>query len=80
MAGETTDINNQLADIKKELDRNEQQARLIEIAMQISDRWQTRNSIDQQLKTIGSLPEARDVSIMKLEDLHQRIAQQKERI
>lgn len=80
MAGETTDINNQLADIKKELDRNDQEARLIEIAMQISDRWQSRKAIDQQLKTLGPLPEARDVSIKKLEDLNERIAQQRERI
>ena len=80
MAGETTDINNQLADIKKELNRNEQEARLLEIAMQISDRWQSRSSIIQQLKSMGSLPDSRDVSIKKLDDLNIRISQARERI
>ena len=80
MAGETTDINNQLADIKKELNRNEQEARLLEIAMQISDRWQSRSSIEQQLRSMGSLPDSRDVSIKKLDDLNIRISQARERI
>jgi len=80
MAGETTDINNQLVDIQKELARNEQQARLIEIAMQISDRWLQRKSIEEQLRTFGTLPEARDVSIKKLDDLNEKITLQRERI
>ena len=80
MAGETTDINNQLVDIKKELARNEQQSRLLEIAMQISDRWQSRKTLDDQIKSFGNLPDARDISISKLDDLNEKIAQQRERI
>ena len=80
MAGETTDINNQLSDIQKELSRVEQQSRLIEIAMQISDRWQSRKMLSEQIKTFGSLPDPRDISIKKLDDLNERIALQRERI
>ena len=80
MAGETTDINNQLADIEIELAENEKQARLVEIAMQISDRWQSRRMLNEQINTFGSLPDAREISIDKLDQLNSRIAQQKERI
>lgn len=80
MTGETTDINNQLQDIQKELNRIEQKSRLIEIAMQISDRWQSRKMLNEQIKAFGSLPDARDISIKKLDELNERIAQQRERI
>ncbi len=80
MAGETTDINNQLADIKKELSRNERQSRLIEIAMQISERWQSRKILDDQIGSFGNLPDSRDISIGKLDDLNEKISQQRERI
>ena len=80
MAAETTDINNQLADIDKELGENDRQARLVEIAMQISDRWQSRRMLEDQIKSFGRLPDARDIKTKELNSLNERIAQQKERI
>jgi len=80
MAGETTDINNQLTDIQKELNRKEQESRLLEIAMQVSDRWQSRKLLTEQIKAFGSLPDSRDISIKKLDDLNERIAVQRSRI
>ncbi len=80
MAGEATDINHQLADVEKTLDENDRQARLIEIALQISDRWQSRKLLVEQINAFGHLPDQRDISIKALEDLNSRIAQQKERI
>lgn len=80
MAAETTDINNQLADIDKELAENDRQARLVEIAMQISDRWQSRRMLEEQIKSFGRLPDARDIKTKELNSLNERIAQQKERI
>lgn len=80
MAGETTDINNQLADIEKILAEHDRQSRLIEIAMQISDRWQSRKSLTDQIKSFGTLPDQRDISVNELDLLNERITQQKERI
>ena len=80
MAGETTDINNQLADVELELAKTDQQSRLIEIAMQIADRWQSRMLLDEQIKSFGNLPDDRDISIKQLDLLNSRIAEQKERI
>jgi uncharacterized protein YhaN len=80
MAGEATDINNQLGDIEKLLVENDRQSRLIEIAMQISERWQTRKMLNEQIKSYGNLPEQRDISVKNLDLLNSRITQQKERI
>ncbi|MEL7495959.1 MAG: AAA family ATPase [Planctomycetota bacterium] len=80
VAAETTEINNQLLDIEKDLVAKDRGARLIEIAMQISDRWNSRKTVEGQIEAIGRLPDRRDISIEALEDFDQRIAQQKERI
>ena len=80
MSGEATDINNQLDDVEKVLAQNDRQARLIEIAMQISERWQSRKMLVEQIKSFGNLPEQRDVRISDLDSLNSRITQQKERI
>jgi uncharacterized protein YhaN len=80
MAAETTDINNQLSDIELELKANERESRLLEIAMQISDRWQSRKLLSEQVKAIGTLPDERDVSIKELDRLNAKVAQTKERI
>lgn len=80
MASETTDINHQLADIEKILAETDRQSRLIEIAMQVSERWQSRKMLAEQIKLLGVLPDARDLSIDELDNLNSRIAQQTERI
>ena len=80
LAAETTDIGHQLADLEKELAENERTSRLLEIATQISDRWQSRRMVQDRLDAFGKLPDARDVSIEKLDEFNNKIAQQKERV
>ncbi len=80
MAAETTDINNQLDDIEKVLVQTDRQSRLIEIAMQVSERWQSRKMLAEQVKALGVLPDARDLSIEELDSLNSKISQQTERI
>lgn len=80
LAAETTDIGHQLADVEQELAENERQSRLIEIATQIADRWQSRRMVDDRIKSFGVLPDRRDVSVETLDDYNEKIAQQKERI
>lgn len=80
VAAETTDINNQLVDLEKELAAKNRESRLLEVAIQIADRWNSRKVINEQILALGKLPDRRDVSIEKLDTLNEKIAQQKERI
>ena len=80
IASETTDVNHQLEDLKASLKKTEREARLIEIAIQIAERWQNRGVVRDQISAYASLPDERDVSIKKLDEVNTKIAQQKERI
>lgn len=80
VAAETTEINNQLSDIANSLKAKESESRLVEVAMQIAERWNTRKTIETQISAFGRLPDRRDISIEALEDFDARIVQQKERI
>ncbi len=80
MAAETTDLNNQIQDIEKTLSAKEREARLVEIAMQVSDRWQSRKMLREQIKSFGKLPDPRDISIAKLDEYNTKITQVRERI
>lgn len=70
----------QIADLQAELKRTEREARLVEVAMQVSERWQNRRGLSQQIDAIGKLPDPRDVSVARLDEINQRLAQQQERI
>ena len=80
VAAETTDINNQLADLEKELVKKNRQSRLLEVSVQVGERWNSRKVVIDQIAALGNLPDRRDVSIEKLDQLNSRIAKQKERI
>ncbi len=79
-AAEVTAISHQLADIDKELAEADAQSRLVEIATQISDRWQNRKMVIDQIASFGKMPDAKEISVSKLDSYNARIAQQKERI
>jgi uncharacterized protein YhaN len=80
MAAETTDLNHQIQDIEKTLATKEREARLVEIAMQVSDRWQSRKMLREQIRAFGKLPDPRDISIPQLDEFNTKITQVKERI
>lgn len=80
LAAESTDLGNQLKDLEKDLTAKEREARLVEIGMQISDRWNSRRNLTEQIDSFGVLPDERDISISKLEDYNTRIAQTRERV
>ncbi len=80
LSSQTGEINERLVKIDALLAKLDKDCRLIEIAMQISDRWQARSLIDQQIVELGRLPDERDVSLASLEELNQRIARQRERV
>ena len=80
IAAEVTDVTHQLADIDVELEDVERESRMLEIAIQISQRWQNRRLISEQINAFGTLPNQRDVSVEELDQCNARITQQKERI
>ena len=80
VAAETTDIGNQLIDIDQDLTQKDQRSRLLEVAMQVSDRWNSRKSLTEQIESMGKLPDRRDVSLERLDEFNDKIAQQKQRI
>jgi uncharacterized protein YhaN len=80
MAAETTDLTNQIKDLEKELAAKDREARLVEIATQISDRWASRAALNQQIDQFGTLPDQRDLKITKLDETNEKIAQTRERV
>ena len=80
VAAETTDINNQLIDLEAELAKKTRQSRMLEVSVQVADRWNSRKVVIDQIAALGKLPDRRDVSIEKLDQLNSRISQQKARI
>ena len=80
VAAETTDINNQLIDFEAELAKKTRQSRMLEVSVQVAERWNSRKVVIDQIAALGKLPDRRDVSIEKLDQLNSRISQQKARI
>ncbi len=80
LASESTDLANQIKDLERELVAKERESRLIEIAMQISERWNSRRFLNDQIAAFGVLPDEREISIPRLNDLNAKIAQTRERI
>jgi uncharacterized protein YhaN len=80
IASESNDVVNQLADLGKQLAELEKESRLIEVATNVSDRWQKRIMLGEQVKAYRNLPDSRDIKIEKLDEFNRRIALQKERI
>ncbi len=80
IASETTEVKHQLDALKEKLASTERESRLIEIATQIAERWQSRQVVRDQISAYDNLPEERDVSIAKLDEVNEKITQQRERI
>jgi uncharacterized protein YhaN len=80
LASESTDLLNQIKDLEKELNAKERESRLVEIAMQISERWAARHYLNDQILALGALPDEREISIAKLDEYKAKIAQTRERL
>ncbi len=80
IASETTDVDNQLADLQSQIKVTERESRKIEIATQIAERWQSRIVVRDQIAAYKSLPSERDVNLTTLDSINEKIALQKERV
>lgn len=76
---QTTEIGDRLHKIDGILTKLDHENRLLEICMQISDRWQARHVIDQQIAELRNLPDERDVALPTLEDLNLKLVKNRER-
>ncbi len=79
IAAETNAISRELQDIAASLTRRERESRLLEIAIQISERWQSRTLLTEQIQALGNLPDPREISVKQLDAINHKIAAQIER-
>lgn len=80
LSSQTVEINERLTKIDSLLAKLDKDCRLVEVCMQIGDRWQARSLLDQQIAELKNLPDERDVSLPLLDELNQRITRQRERV
>lgn len=69
-----------IEEVNAELKRLEREMKIVDVSMQVSDRWQTRRALDQQIEAFGKLPDPRDISLSRLDELNEKIARQQEKI
>ena len=65
IAAESNAVDSDLEELAQKLTRLERESRLFEIAMQITDRWRSRNLLTEQINAFGKLPDPRDISVQK---------------
>lgn len=80
VAAQAKDANRRLDEIQLATKRLEKESKLVDVAMQVAERWNSRNVLTQQIDGFGKLPAPEEVEVRKLDELNERIAKQKEKI
>jgi uncharacterized protein YhaN len=80
ISAQTQDINHRLEELTDEIKATEREARLVEVSIQIADRWKSRDVLTQQVEAFGRLPEPQMVQVKELDKINAKVAQQRERI
>ena len=75
IAMQTSDVGRQLDEVAERIGQLHNRGRVVELAMQIGDRWQSRKIVDQQLDELGNLPEQRDLDIERVDAINSRVDQ-----
>ena len=75
VALKSTEIEDQLDRINERIETLERESRIVELAIQIRERWNARRLIDDQIKSIGALPDEREISIPSLDEVNREIAE-----
>jgi uncharacterized protein YhaN len=78
IAAHAKDFSRQLAELEQQLATTDQEARQVEMAMQIADRWQNRCVVEQQIAAFGSLPDLALIDIARLDQLNQEALKQRD--
>jgi uncharacterized protein YhaN len=80
VASQSQDALRRLEELDEELKQREMQARVLELAMQVGDRWRNRELVQGQIEQLGHLPEEGAVSLKELDRLNRKITQQREKM
>lgn len=80
LAARSNEIEEDLVEIKAETVDKERISRIVEMAIQVRDRWHSRRLIDEQISSFGKLPDRRELSVSRLDETNRRIADYKGRI
>jgi uncharacterized protein YhaN len=80
VATQAKEAGRRIDEIVAEIKRLEREMKLVEVSMQVAERWQSRTVVAQQIDSFGKLPDPRDVSVSRLNEINEKIARQKERI
>ncbi|MEZ6094696.1 MAG: AAA family ATPase [Pirellulaceae bacterium] len=80
IAAQTKEYTVRQDEINSSLKRLEKDARLVELSLQIQDRWNARDIVEQQINAFGKLPDPREISVSSLDQINSKINKQKERI
>ena len=79
IAAQTNEVSAELDEICKKLSNFERESRLLEVAMQVSDRWKSRLVLNEQVNSFGKLPDPRDIKVKELDSINNKIIAQIER-
>ncbi len=79
ISAQTNEVSREIEELSGKLTAFERESRLLEIAIQISERWQSRRLLTEQINAFGKLPDPRDVSVKELDAINTNIISQKER-
>ena len=80
IATKTKEVSHELEELTESIAEQESEARLLEIGMQINDRWASRRTLIEQINNFGRLPDLRDVSVQRLDELNSKISAHQGRI
>ncbi|HMO12669.1 MAG TPA: AAA family ATPase [Pirellulaceae bacterium] len=80
IAVQTSEINQQIEEIDEQVSTLEHEAKVLEVAIQIGDRWHSRSLLDDQIATFGTLPKLNEISVEELDRLNARLVKHRERI
>ncbi len=80
VAGQTKDASKRLEELETQLKGLEKESKVIEIGIQVADRWRNRELVIGQIDAMGTLPEEHLVDVKALEKLNNKISQQKEKM
>lgn len=80
VAAQSRELQLRLEQANQRIRALEKEARLVELAMQIAERWSRRETLSAQIADFGKLPHPREVSVSGLDELLGRMGRHREKI
>ncbi len=80
IAAQAREAQVRLEDCELRIRELERELRLLEVAIQIADRWSRRETVTAQIDSFGLMPEPHEISVSALDELNGNISRQQEKI